>query len=286
LSIAITLRSAPERDFSGPGSFFCSYAQHLRICVVPRLLSASRVTLGAKQLTTEVCEAGCRMRSSYAEPAVRSDFRIDHDVDAAAITVAEPSSVSSCRSARTEPVSSSPCAIERLGEHEPDRRGLEHRTERRRIAGSPPLTAISVGAAARGRFVSVVNVTSAADGGMLLRVGRERLRTKQLVGRARRARRIELHALAVADDLGHRIDGTIRSDEQNDPSHSPPVRVHEPKRALRHLVGENVTTMREPSGTSRWPSIGNVNTTPGSAVASGATDESHALRNAATTPHV
>jgi len=60
------------------------------------------------------------------------------------------------------------------------------------------------------------------------------------------------------------------------------VPVHEPS-ALFVTSSENVTTMREPSGTSRWPSIGNVNTTPGSAVASGATDESHALRNAATT---
>src|SRR5690606_31725970 len=49
---------------------------------------------------------------------------------------------------------------------------------------------------------------------------------------------------------------------------APLVAVHAPS-APATTGSENVTTTRAPVGTSSWPSSGYVNTTPGSAVASG-----------------
>src|SRR5688572_103527 len=130
--------------------------------------------------------------------------------------------------------------------------------------GLPPLTASSAGAAARGRVLRVVNENNGPLG-MFAASG------------ARLALTITSYFVpAASGGVIETLRPSLDTSTAALTGPAGPTTVSPLAAALSTTGSENVTTMREPSGTSSWPSIGYVNTTPGAAVSSGFVPSAHA----------
>ena len=217
LSMTIAFGVAPERDVARARIAGLPRAQHLRDRRAPLRLcvGVNMIAVGVERLAAEIERALLPRRSVYVRARGQIVLRIDRDVDAVGDDRRRDRRARRVEQLDRARAELDGARIERLGEHEPERRRLEHRPERRpTIVGSPPLTATSFGAAARGRSARVVNENSGSAPSGSSPSGASSLRTNtSYFAPSLELRPRSTRLAVVADHRGHRIDGTVRSDD-------------------------------------------------------------------------